>query len=105
MNVKQMVLENMVLQADEGLDMTEADGFTLRNIQLISRNTNPVMNIHNSRNVILDKIGYPDNAALLLNVTGEKTKSLLLSNTDLSKAKQKTQFNYGATQAVLNQKL
>ena len=105
MNVKQMVLENMVLQADEGLDMTEADGFTLRNVQLITRNTNPVVNMHNSRNITLDKIGYVDNAALLLNITGEKTRSILLTNTDLSKAKQKTQFNYGATEAVLNQKL
>jgi polygalacturonase len=105
MNVKQVVLENMVLQANEGLDMTEADNITLRNVQIVTSNTNPVMNIHNSRNITLSNIGYANNAELLLQVTGEKTKSIQLNKTDLSKAKQKTRFDYGATAAVLEQKL
>ena len=105
MSVKEVVLENMVLQANEGLDITEADNIILRNVQIVTTNTNPVINIHNSRNITLSNIGYADNAELLLQVTGEKTKSIKVNKTDLSKAKQKTRFDYGATEAVLEQKL
>ncbi|MEI6946011.1 glycoside hydrolase family 28 protein [Paraflavisolibacter sp. H34] len=104
MNVKNVQLENMVLQANEGLDMTEATGVTLRNVQLITRETAPVLNIHNSQDVKLEKIRYNDNAELLLNVSGEKSKGIVLSQTDASKAKQKTQVSYGATESALQVK-
>jgi polygalacturonase len=103
MNVKNIVLEDMVLQADEGLDMTEATGFTLKNIQLITKKIDPVLNIHNSQGITLNKIIY-NNADVLLNVTGNKSKGIVLTGTDLQKAKQKTQFKYGATEAAVQVK-
>ena len=96
MNVQQIQLSDMVLQADEGLDMTEGTGITLKNIQLITRNTNPVMNIHNSANITLDNIKYNDNADLLLNVSGEKSKGIKLNGTNAKKAKKTFEVNYGA---------
>jgi hypothetical protein len=104
MNVKNIVLEDMVLQAKEGLDMTEATNIMLKNIQLVTDNTNPVMNIHNSRDIVLNNIGYNDNSELLLNVTGEKTKGLVLKNTNTTKAKRKVEFAYGADKEALSAK-
>ena len=101
MNVKDIVLENMVLQADEGLDMTEGTNIRLNNVQLITKNTNPVMSIHNSQQISLNKIGFKKDADLLLLVTGEKTKGIVLSQTDASKAKKKAEFNYGAKETAL----
>jgi polygalacturonase len=96
MNVQQIQLSDMVLQADEGLDMTEGTGIELKNIQLITRNTNPVMNIHNSANITLENIRYNDNADLLLNVSGEKSKGIKINGTDVKKAKKSVELNYGA---------
>src|SRR4029079_1976864 len=45
MNVQQIVMENMIIQSREGLDMTEGSNITLRNVQLITSQTNPVMTI------------------------------------------------------------
>lgn len=104
MNVKNIVLEDMVLQAKEGLDMTEGSDITLRNIQVITKNTDPVLNIHNSRNIVLDKIAYNNDAALLLNVSGEKSKGITLSKTDANRAKKKFEFTYGASENVLTVK-
>lgn len=104
MNVKNIVLEDMVLQAKEGLDMTEGSDITLRNIQVITKNTDPVLNIHNSRNIVLDKIGYNNDATLLLNVSGEKSKGIILSKTDANRAKKKFEFTYGANENVLTVK-
>ena len=103
MNVKNIVLEDMVLQSDEGLDMTEGNNITLRNIHLVSKERNPVMNIHNSQQITLEKIKY-DQAEVLLNVTGEKSRGIVLSGTDSSKAKKMLELNYGAAQNAVQVK-
>ena len=99
MNVKNIVLENMVLQAKHGLDMTEGSNITLKNVQLITSDTDPVMNIHNSRNITLDKIQYAQ-AELLLNISGEKSSGIKLTATDTGKAKKGIEYSYGATEAA-----
>lgn len=97
MNVQQIQLKDMVIAAKEGLDMTEGTGITLSNIQLITENTNPVLNIHNSKDIVLDKITYTPEAELLLNVSGEKSNSIRFNGTDLKKAKKSVELSYGAT--------
>lgn len=100
MNVKNIVLENMVLQAKHGLDMTEGSNITLKNVQLITRDTDPLMNIHNSRNITLEKILYTQ-AELLLNISGEKSSGIKLTATDTGKAKKGIEYTYGATEAAM----
>lgn len=95
MSVKNIVMENMTIQAKEGLDMTEGADITLKNVNLITKDIDPVMNIHNSRNISLNKITY-GNADLLLNVTGEKSSGIAVTATDASKAKKGVELNYGA---------
>jgi len=101
MNVKNIYLENLVLQSDKGLEFTETAGISLKNITLITGNTNPVLNIHNSKNITLDKISYKDGADLLLNVTGEKSSIIKLLNTDASKARKKFETSYGADEKAV----
>jgi polygalacturonase len=100
MNVKNIVMENMVLQAKDGLDMTEGTGITLKNVHLITENKNPVMNIHNSQGIALTNVRYND-AEVLLNVTGEKSKEIVLNGTDTKKAKKGVEFGYGATEKAV----
>ncbi len=102
MNIQDVYLENMVLQSKEGLNCTEATGLHLKNVKLITDNTNPVMNIHNSKDITLDNIGYKNGAELLLNVSGEKSSNIKLINTDASKAKNKVEFSYGASEKSLS---
>lgn len=96
MNVQRITLEDLVLQATEGLDMTEGTGITLRNVAVYTEETNPVLNIHNSKNIVLDNIRFNE-AALLLNVSGEKSTGILLSNTNTSAAKKTVEVSFGAT--------
>ena len=103
MNIKNIVLKDMVLQADKGLDMTEGNGITLQNVQLITKDINPVMNIHNSQNITLNKIGY-SSADLLLNVTGEKSKDIKVIATDVTRPKKGMEFGYGAKETAVTLK-
>ena len=100
MNIKDIVLENMTLQADKGLDMTEASNIVLRNVQLITKDVNPVMNIHNSQNITLSNIQY-NKADLLLNVTGEKSHGITVMATDRSKVKKVVETSFGAKESAV----
>ena len=103
MNVKNIVMENLVIQANKGLDMTEGSDITLRNVQLITSQTNPVMTIHNSRNIVLNKIGYPK-ADLLLQVSGEKSNGISINATSQSGATKTYEVNYGAKESAVTVK-
>jgi polygalacturonase len=101
MNVQNVYLQDMVLHAREGLDFTEASGIHLKNIKLMTTNTNPVATIHNSQNIELENISYPDNTKLLFDIQGDKAKNIVVSKTDVSKAQKKTEFNFGANDKAL----
>jgi polygalacturonase len=104
MNVKNIVMQNMVLQARHGLDMTEASGITIRNTHIIAEESNPVLNVHNSTDITFDKITYNTGAELLLNISGEKAKGIKLLHTDATKAKKPVTFTYGAQEGALTTK-
>lgn len=104
MNVKNIVMQNMVLQAKEGLDMTEGSDITLKNVKVYTQQTDPVLNIHNSKNIVLENITYNQGAELLLNVSGAKSKGIQVLRTDMKGAKKAIDFTYGATDAAVSSK-
>jgi polygalacturonase len=102
MHVKDIVLENMVLQADKGIDVQEATNITFRNITVIAADTNPVVDIINSDQLIFDKIQYKAGSQLLFRAGGDRTKNILIKNTDASKAKEKLLFELGTDAKQIN---
>src|SRR5215216_3206462 len=101
MNVRNIVMQNLVIQARQGLDMTEGTDIALKNVQVLTKETNPVLNIHNSQRIKLENISYINNAELLLNVSGEKSKDINVNGTDVTKAKKGIEFSYGAAQTAV----
>lgn len=95
MHVKDIVLENMVLQADKGIDVQEASNISFRNITIISANTNPVVDILNSDNISFDKIAYKDGSEVLFRVSGDRIKNITIKNTDGANSKQKLLTEFG----------
>lgn len=101
MSIKGIHLENMTFKTQKGVELIEADDISLKNISVLTNETNPVVLIDNGSRIKLENIKYPNNSDLLLNVTGEKSASINLSRTDVSKAKEKVAFNAGATGKAL----
>lgn len=97
MNVKSMLLENITIQAKQGLDMTEANGFALKNVKLITTDPEKVINIHNSSNVDFQKFVSEGKAGTVANITGEKTKSITLP----AGIKSSVKFSYGADEKAI----
>ena len=101
MHVQNIVLENMVLQADKGIDVQEASNITFRNIRLETKDTDPVVDVTQSDALTFDKIITRAGSALYFRFNGDKTKNIVIKNTDLNKASQPTSFELGANAAEL----
>jgi DNA sulfur modification protein DndE len=102
MHVKNVLIENAVLQADEGIDIQEASDITLNNITMISKNANPVIYVLNSDAITIDNLKYKDNAEVLAQVQGDRTKNIYILNTDVAKAKQKLVADFGSTDIMVS---
>lgn len=101
MHIKNILIENAVLQADEGIDIQEASNITLNNITLITKKTNPVAYILNSDNININNLKFKDSADVLLQVQGERSKDIKLLNSNTGAARQKLVSNFGATGDVV----
>jgi polygalacturonase len=103
MHIKNIVLENMVLQADKGFDIQEASGISFKNIKVISKETNPVIDVVQSDKLVFDNISYKTGAELLFRISGERTIGIEIKSTDASKAKEKIIYELGASEkSVIN---
>ncbi len=102
MHVKNVLIENAVLQANDGIDIQEASNITLNNITMLSKNTNPVAYVLNSDNITMNNLKYKDSAEVLAMVQGERTKAVSILNTDLTKVKQKLRAGFGVTGAAVS---
>lgn len=98
MHVKDIVLENMVLQSTKGIDVQEASSITFKNIKVISDETNPVIDIVQSDKLVFDNITYKNGAKLLFRVSGERSGSITIKNTDATNAKEKISYELGANE-------
>lgn len=102
MHVKNIILENMVLQARKGADIQEASGITLRNVKVFSKETNPVVEITHSDNLIFVGFQFPDEADAIFGIKGERSKNITIKNTDGTKAKTKVKYEFGALENSVN---
>lgn len=102
MHVQNVVLENMVLQANKGFDIQEASGIVFRNINVQSKKTDPVIEILQSDKVLFDNIQYPANSGMLFRLSGERNSGIEVKNTNAANAKQKISFDFGANEKMIN---
>ncbi|WEK38238.1 MAG: glycoside hydrolase family 28 protein [Candidatus Pseudobacter hemicellulosilyticus] len=98
MHVKDIILENMVLQSDEGMDIQEASNIQLKNITLLTKKNNPVVDIINSDQLLFSGLKYKEGAELLFRVSGERSKAINIQQTDTSKAKATIVYELGASE-------
>ena len=101
MHIKNVLIENAVLQAREGIDIQEASGVTLNNITMLSRTTNPVAYVLNSTGIIINNLKYVDSVENLLRVQGPKSKDIQLINTDVKRSTRPVVAEFGANAAVV----
>ena len=101
MSIKNITIENAVLQTNKGFVCIEGENINLKNVSLFTKDKT-VMQIQNSKNVTMDGIKYADNRDLLLNISGDRSKAIKLINTDDKKAKKSIEFGGNASAKALS---
>ncbi|MET0465666.1 MAG: glycoside hydrolase family 28 protein [Chitinophagaceae bacterium] len=104
MPVKDIVMENMVLQAKKGIEIQEGNGITFKNVHIISDETEPVVDIIQSSGLVFDKFNFKKGASLLFRVSGDRSKDIQIKNTDATSAGQKIQYELGASEKSVSLK-
>ena len=95
MNVKNITLENIIIQFRKGIGCEEATGVRIKNMQLVQKETNPVIDVLNSNSILIDGLKYNDGAELLVNVNGDRNGNISINNVDASKTKQQVKLGAG----------
>ncbi|WP_316798806.1 glycoside hydrolase family 28 protein [Pedobacter frigidisoli] len=101
MNIKGVQLENVTIQAKKGIEIIEASGISLKNVKVITDDTNPIVSVQNGTNISFNGLLYKNGADLLFNISGDKTRGIKVTRTDVSKAKKTSAFGEGINQSVL----
>ena len=96
MNIHNIYLSNMTLQSNKGIEIEEAKDVHLKNINVLSKETKPVVNIVNSSNLTFDTLKHKQGAALLFNVSGDRTSKIVVTNTNVMGSINKVELNQGA---------
>ncbi|WP_375444439.1 glycoside hydrolase family 28 protein [uncultured Fibrella sp.] len=103
MAVRDILIENAVLQSRKGLICIEAERIQLKNVALITP-AKTVMQIQNSRNLTFDTIRYNEGTDLLMYISGDRSKDIKLLNTNTSRAKKVAEASAGAPGNALTMK-
>ncbi|TKC06734.1 glycoside hydrolase family 28 protein [Pedobacter polaris] len=100
MSISNITLDNMTIKAKEGIDIQEAKNIKLTNVNLITSDTDPLINIQNGNVIEFKNINY-NSAQLLFRISGDRNSAIKSSGLDATKAKAKSEFLAGADEKTL----
>ncbi len=98
MHVKGISFENLALQTEKGFDIQEASGINIKNVRIISKISNPLIDVLQSDKIIFENIRYKAGADQLFRINGERSNGIEIRQTDMTRAKEKISFEFGATE-------
>jgi polygalacturonase len=104
MSIKNINLEDINIQSKSGVICEEATGIKIKNLFLLVTDSNPVISLLNSKNVLFDGVKYNDGAELFVKVNGDRNGNISFKNVDTSKTKKKVELGEGVTESVLEMK-
>jgi polygalacturonase len=85
MNLEDVTLENIQMEADYGLTCNDASGVQIKNLTLITKKS-PVADFKNSRKVMVDGLFTRDAVSPQIQVKGSMTQSVILKNCGITDA-------------------
>lgn len=97
MKIKNLKFKNINIQSNQGVEISEALGLSFENVNIISKNTDPVVSINNTKDVVFDGLKYPENSNLLFNVWGVGTQNIKVLNIDKTKTKELKRIGEGTS--------
>jgi polygalacturonase len=101
MSIKNINFQNIDLKAKTAVEIIEADGIHLKNIQLNASHTNPVVFIENSSNVTFNDLDAGQKSDVMFSIAGERSKNISASDIKTKKVTDMARFTNHADKTVL----
>ncbi|MGJ1322567.1 glycoside hydrolase family 28 protein [Sphingobacterium faecium] len=101
MNIQDITIEKVTIQAKKGIDIIEASNIKLKDITIFSKETTPVVHIENAQNIVFENLKYQEEASLLFDLYGENSKNIQVIKTDVNKVKTISKMESGLSKSVL----
>lgn len=96
MAVSNIEFNNLVISADVGIDIQEADNIRFNNVQLITKTADPLIEIIQSKNIQFNGVKFEKGIPLLTRVNGERTGNIEITGTAVGEAKETVKYELGA---------
>ena len=93
MPLKNIDLKNLVITAEKGISMFDVDGVKVDNAEIYTSD-NPVFNVSQTKNVVINKINYKDDLPVFMKLNGNKTDNIEIAGTNLLFPEKQIQFGY-----------
>lgn len=85
MNLKNINLENVLIEAENGISMVDADGISLKNVKVVAKKGYP-LTLYNTRNITLSNYQGESATEGMLRILGSKSEGIKLDKTDYSES-------------------
>jgi polygalacturonase len=96
MSISEISLDNIVIKSKKGAEIIEANNIDIQKITLHCEQSAPLINIENSKNISFEKITTSKAPEVFFSVNGDRSGNIKVEKTDMSAAKNKVSFHYGA---------
>lgn len=104
MHVNEVILQDMVLRARKGIDVQEASNIVFRRITVISKETEPVIDLVQSDRLVFEQIQANPIAHLLFRLSGERSADIRIGKTITGPETQKIRYELGANEKMISEK-
>jgi polygalacturonase len=84
LNLENVLLENISMEAEWGLICSDASGIMLKNISLKTKKM-PVVDIRNCKSVTLDRLTTSSGESTIIRLTGSRTENVILKNSGITR--------------------
>lgn len=86
MKVKDIVLENLYIESNQGIKCIEAENITIKNAEILCKDSTLAM-AQNAQNLQIDGLKYGQHTQTVMYVQGANSKAISLKNSKLNKNK------------------
>lgn len=84
LNLENILLENIDIEADNGLACIDVDGISIKGLRLVTKNL-PVLRFYNSLNVEIEELNIPNNYSSI-DIQGKKSKNITIRSINTREA-------------------
>jgi DNA sulfur modification protein DndE len=100
MAVKKINIENVLGSSEKGVCCTYAENISLKNSKILQK-SGPFISLNQCKNIIFDKLEYPKNSDVFLDLKGSNSANIQIENIDVGLAKKDFYIGSGVQSNVI----